>query len=700
MSFEPSQTNFRVDHSYENEFALAASSEVVAVVTFGLLLTSIMPDLPWALLATTTGEQSVFNPATNSTIKTFPVTYESFNLWDNSCNTEGMAFTYNAALCMARTQVVEAFATLATMFGIMAVAFGVMPFSPVAPREPKQALTHAMLCHMASGLFALIAWSTFYGGLVHGVFSTPNAVISFSPAPWKTDVNVTSGGIVSVSGWCTSFASWVLSLSAMIKYDSAAAEQAVIDHEQKKEEKRRRKAEIIQRLGEGATRAAQEGIALELGDKLYLGGTISAGATCAVAWGNNVLTPFLLQEPFALPGTAGAFMIINVLASTVGTVVLLIGLSDLVPRPKAAVGGFAVFSMVTCAWIVNFGMAVSWMDREPNRLLALEATLGTLGIGFSLTSTIVLYHPFKIWEKVMTEVPRPAKLHKGNNGMGLVNAAAICSLLAFGLNMGGLGIFLLSREEFVGPVSRSPSPAPINLSIAPSVQPSCPNGEGDLCNLGTAAERCCQVGLECLETSFTRFTCVNSDREPTLNGSRDPYNVAQAFLALSIGSSTLVFVFSSIALTPNGVMDIKVALTIVFSIALVGCSFGIITFSILQGLVLSEGGSGMPRECGYMLGAAVAEGIASVCSFFAWLPYLATPQTSSEDDLLVAERQLEIERVRLEAVKLHNERMKLQESQPKLKQGNAERSRTLSSEAGHVDDEEVDEINSQELNVA
>jgi hypothetical protein len=162
-----------------------------------------------------------------------------------------------------------------------------------------------------------------------------------------------------------------------------------------------------------------------------------------------------------------------------------------------------------------------------------------------------------------------------------------------------------------------------------------------------------------VETAFTRFTCQNP--EPTiLIGLRDSYSVAQAFLALFIGSSTVAFVFSAIALTPNGVMDIKVALSVTFSLALVGSACGLVTFAVLQGYILSAGGSGMPRECGYLLGGFAAEAVAAGCGFFAWLPYHTTNTVTQEDQLWESQRALEIEQIRLETIKLRVERLRLE----------------------------------------
>lgn len=112
----------------------------------------------------------------------------------------------------------------------------------------------------------------------------------------------------------------------MIKYDAVAAEQAIVDHRSKKEERKRRKALLIARLGEGAARAAREGIPLELGDKLYLGGTIAAGSCCSIAWANLGVVPFVLDDPRAFALTGGALMIVVVVATLTASVVLMMGL--------------------------------------------------------------------------------------------------------------------------------------------------------------------------------------------------------------------------------------------------------------------------------------------------------------------------------------------------------------------------------------
>lgn len=180
----------RVEGSYQNEFALAASSEVMAILSFALSLASLVPSLSWALVPTTTGP--VMNAATNLTY--YPITVEEWSLFTSSCRTPGMIYTYDSSLCTARYQVVAAFAVLTCVLEILAMFFGLMPFSPVAPREPKRALTHAMLSGMMGSLFALITWTVFYGSLVFGVWSTLNKDISTSGIPWNVTTTVTYGG--------------------------------------------------------------------------------------------------------------------------------------------------------------------------------------------------------------------------------------------------------------------------------------------------------------------------------------------------------------------------------------------------------------------------------------------------------------------------------------------------------------------------
>ena len=72
----------------------------------------------------------------------------------------------------------------------------------------------------------------------------------------------------------------------------------------------------------------------------------------------------------------------------------------------------------------------------------------------------------------------------------------------------------------------------------------------------------------------------------------------------------------------------------------------------------------MPRECGYLLGGFVAESVAAVCGFFAWLPYHTTTTISQQDQLWESQRALEIEQIRLETVKLRAERLRLEAMLP------------------------------------
>ena len=122
----------------------------------------------------------------------------------------------------------------------------------------------------------------------------------------------------------------------------------------------------------------------------------------------------------------------------------------------------------------------------------------------------------------------------------------------------------------------------------------------------------------------------------------------------------MAFVFAAIALSPNGVMDVKVALSVTFAMSLVGSACAIITFAILQGYTLNEGRTGMPRECGYLLGGFVAESVGAGASFFAWLPYHVTPVVSQEDQLWESQRELEIEQIRLETIRVRAERLRLE----------------------------------------
>jgi len=244
--------------------------------------------------------------------------------------------------------------------------------------------------------------------------------------------------------------------------------------------------------------------------------------------------------------------------------------------------------------------------------------------------------------------PRPAKIHKGESGLGLVSTAATCSLLGFGLACAAVTIYLLNGSEFIGQVPDT------NITID-----GCPNGADAVCNIGTAAQRCCQPGLKCVQTALTHYTCQQV-APSVLTGLRDSYSVAQAFLALYIGSSCVSYVFFAIALAPNGAMDIKIALSVGFALAIVGAVCGIITFSVLQGYILGAGLSGMPRECGYLLGGFVAEMVAAGCGFCAWLPYHDSFEKSQEDQLWEAERGLEIEQIKLQTIKIRAERTKLE----------------------------------------
>jgi len=74
---------------------------------------------------------------------------------------------------------IAVFTSLAVFFECLAVTFGIMPFSTVAPRQPKVALTHAMMSQMMASLFVLLAWAIFYGGLVFKVWITPNSQVAY-----------------------------------------------------------------------------------------------------------------------------------------------------------------------------------------------------------------------------------------------------------------------------------------------------------------------------------------------------------------------------------------------------------------------------------------------------------------------------------------------------------------------------------------
>ncbi|KAH9251828.1 hypothetical protein BASA81_010271 [Batrachochytrium salamandrivorans] len=680
MSFEENTVAARVGRGYENEFGLVTSSAVLSIVSFGLLITCVMPNLAWAYVATTTGLETFVDPSTNLTSQYFPVTIESFSLWDFSCSTPGMEFTYGLALCNTRYQAVEAFSTMACVFSILGLVFGIMPLSPAAPREPKQALTHSMLSHLLSGLFALVSWAVFYGGLVFGVWQSPSQAITQSGVQWENSVVVTSGGILAVSGWAGAFVAWLLSLSAMIKYDAGAAEQAILAHRQRKEKRARKKAEIVQRLGEGAFRAAhdKESIPLEMGDRLYVGGTIVGGGTAAIAWGNMSLVPYLFMSPFALPAVAGVFQICIAVSATTGAIVLLVGLADLVPRPKASVGGFAVFSAVTVAWCCTFGMAIHFIttfSQQVNTgMLALEAAVGSLGIAAALSTTSVLFHPFRIWEKDFTELPRPAKIHKGENGLALVITSAASCLLAFCLCMAAITVFTINEQDFV---ASSPDTIPTG---APTSNSGCPNTQGDVCNLGTEQERCCQAPFECIEVAFTKFTCQYVDPGNRLVGIRDAFTVGQAFLGLTIGFSSVAYVFAALALCPNGAIDIKAALSVTACTGLCAFVCCVVSFSVLQGYVLSNGGVGMPIECGYLLGSFCVQALGAVFALCALREYHDQTKISYahiQDDLLRAQRELELEQVKLDIVQTKQQRLALE--------------RQLNQNGGEDDEEESED---------
>jgi hypothetical protein len=658
---------------YEREFALAATSEVLATVTLGMCLTAMTPGVSWAYVKTTTGP--ITNPVTNSS--RFPIVTESFSLWSWSCTTDGMKYTYDSSVCDTRYQVIQGTSTTAVIFASLSVIFGLMPFSPVAPREPKRSLTHAMLCQMTTGLFSLISFTVFFGGLVNGVWAHPNSQL-YDPtinkgAVWNPyqPVVVTSGGIVAVTTWTISFFAWMLSLAAMIKYDASAAEKAIIMHNNKKEERERRRADLIARLGNGAILAAQQGIGLDLGDKLYVGGTIVAGATSTLAWMNMGLAPLLMLDFHAISQTSAAFMILNVIATATGTAVLLAGLVDLVPRPKASIGGFAVFAVVTSLWVAEYGMTLDIFRKGPilnTDVLSFEAAVGTLGCGFSLSSVAILYHPFKIWELAFVELPRPAKMFAGLDGLSLVLTAACFALIASNLSGAAVTLYLYDAQTYTGDFSvylniTSPSLAPSRIPGSPAQ--TCPNSKGDRCNVGPEYLQCCKPPYECVETSYTTFTCQIENKN-WIPPPKTAFPVAQAFLALTVASTMLSFVFYVAALAPNGLMDTSRALSVAFGTSLASFLFGCIAFSTLQSFYLSNSGVGMPIECGYLLGCWILSLLSGCLGFGAWWPYHIIHIESqpgfdiSTKELKKAQRLHEIERLKFEAIKYRMDRLELQ----------------------------------------
>ena len=617
----------------------------------------MVPGLSWAFVPATTGPQ--LDASTNVT--SYPLIVNSFALWAQSCDEEGMDYTYNSALCATRYQVVQAFSLLAVVFSALAVIFGLMPFSPVAPRDPKRSLTHAMLCQMFTGLFALISFAVFYGGLVNGVFAQPNPDIpasdystgKFSSVQgWQSPgVAVTSGGIVAVAAWSVSFFAWMLSLAAMIQYDASAAERAVVMHRNRKEERERRRADLIARLGEGAIRAAEEGIALDLGDKLYLGGTIVSGGATALAWMNMGLAPILMLDFHAISQTVAAVLIINSIATTTGTMVLCAGLVDLIPRPKASVGGFSVLSVVSALWLANYGMALHVLRAQPFPYpfaLPYEASVGTIGIAAAVSAVALLYHPFKIWEQDVAELPRPAKRFKGADGLALVVAGSMFALVGWSMACAASTVFLYDGTTFLEGIR--------SQLVNTTSSSSCANRLGSVCNVGDDAQRCCPSPFQCVESAFTQFTCQNV-ADNWLPSPPSAFPVAQAFVALEIGVTTLSFVFFVVALAPNGVMDTKVALAVAFSTAAAGAFFAMVAFGVLQGYYIANGGVAMPAECGYLLGSVAICVISAGLGFSAWRPYRRSDlhdqagYDPTAAELERARRLHEIERLRFEAAK-------------------------------------------------
>jgi len=487
---------------------------------------------------------------------------------------------------------------------------------------------------------------------VNSVWGHPNYFATLWDQ-WEPYVLVTGGGIVCVAAWVASLAAWVLALSAMIKYDTAAAEQAVVDHALRKEEAAKRRLEIIVALGEGAARAAREGIPLELGDKLYLGGVISTGAVSGVAWANMGIAQYLLADRRSLSSIAGAFLIVNVVASTTASVVLLLGLTDVLSRVKAATGGFAVMAVVTAVWILDFGMAVKYLQMNQFWLLTYQVTVGSVGILFALGTTGVLYHPMKIWDKLLKEQPRPAKIFYGGNGKALAITSGMFALFAFGLACGAIPIFMYTPAQFVGYVPTSaPTPA-----RAPTEKPACSNGMGAPCNLGNSTQWCCMPPYQCIESSYTVFTCEESPFESPLLP-RTSFGVGQAFLALTLAFATMALVFSEIALAPNGVMDANVSLSVSMSTSLAAFACGVIAFAVLQSFVLQSNGTGVPQECGMLLGAFVCSAVSAGTAFCTWLPFhLAFPGAGEAQQL---KREAAVEQLRIELLELRAKRMALE----------------------------------------
>lgn len=178
--------------------------------------------------------------------------------------------------------------------------------------------------------------------------------------------------------------------------------------------------------------------------------------------------------------------------------------------------------------------------------------------------------------------------------------------------------------------------------------------------VGPPEERCCVEPLVCTETAYTRYTC-EYPMDNFYYKIHDAYSVSQAFLALFIACTTIAFVFSTIALTPNGVMDITVALRVTFAFAFIGTILGIITFGVLQGYASDNGMYSMPTECGYLVGAFILESVGAGCAYFAWRPYFTEGNSTETDEMKKLEREHEVERLRFETLQFKVDRLRLQD---------------------------------------
>lgn len=125
-------------------------------------------------------------------------------------------------------------------------------------------------------------------------------------------------------------------------------------------------------------------------------------------------------------------------------------------------------SLVTILWITSFAMTLSVQQRS-TALNRFEIAIGSIGCACTLGTTMVLYHPFRIWETSVKEIPRPAKQYlqskQPERTLGLIIrydgwiemrcvniqcSSVMFAFIALSLYFGGVGAFTYTEEQFIG----------------------------------------------------------------------------------------------------------------------------------------------------------------------------------------------------------------------------------------------------------